>query len=169
MGRVGLKADLELISVRVRRCNGNGLQKKKKKQKGERLKISCHLQRLEGYKNTINEKNFWTLKEIVSIRFVFTFFPYRHNVTTVKTSGSHREGWLCCVVLHINLCSLFNTKSIIYIYIDMICKRIVCRWHYFYMSHSSFVCTQLNSFSRRCPWCNGYRRRKWTRWHEFKS
>ena len=22
---------------------------------------------------------------------------------------------------------------------------------------------------RKCPWCNGYRRRKWTRWHEFKS
>ena len=22
---------------------------------------------------------------------------------------------------------------------------------------------------RRCPWCNGYRRRKWSRWHEFKS
>ena len=21
----------------------------------------------------------------------------------------------------------------------------------------------------RCPWCNGYRRRIWTRWHEFKS
>ena len=21
----------------------------------------------------------------------------------------------------------------------------------------------------RCPWCNGYRRRKWTRLHEFKS
>ena len=21
---------------------------------------------------------------------------------------------------------------------------------------------------RRCPWCNGYRRRKWTRQHEFK-
>ena len=21
----------------------------------------------------------------------------------------------------------------------------------------------------RCAWCNGYRRRKWTRWHEFKS
>ena len=20
-----------------------------------------------------------------------------------------------------------------------------------------------------CPWCNGYRRRKWTRRHEFKS
>ena len=23
--------------------------------------------------------------------------------------------------------------------------------------------------NRRCPWCNGYRRRKWTRRHEFKS
>ena len=22
---------------------------------------------------------------------------------------------------------------------------------------------------RRCPWCNGYRRRIWTGWHEFKS
>ena len=22
---------------------------------------------------------------------------------------------------------------------------------------------------RRCPWCNGYRRRKWTRRHEFTS
>ena len=21
----------------------------------------------------------------------------------------------------------------------------------------------------RCPWCNGYRRREWTRRHEFKS
>ena len=24
-------------------------------------------------------------------------------------------------------------------------------------------------FEGKCPWCNGYRRRKWTRWHEFKS
>ena len=23
--------------------------------------------------------------------------------------------------------------------------------------------------TKLCPWCNGYRRRKWTRWHEFKS
>ena len=22
---------------------------------------------------------------------------------------------------------------------------------------------------RRCPWCNGYRRREWTQRHEFKS
>ena len=24
-------------------------------------------------------------------------------------------------------------------------------------------------YTRRCPWCNGYRRRNWTRRHEFKS
>ena len=26
-----------------------------------------------------------------------------------------------------------------------------------------------STYLRRCPWCNGYRRRKWTRRHEFKS
>ena len=27
----------------------------------------------------------------------------------------------------------------------------------------------INKIFRRCPWCNGYRRRKWTRRHEFIS
>ena len=39
-------------------------------------------------------------------------------------------------------------------------KRII------FMS-SSKTCHQSND--RRCPWCTGYRRRKWTRRHEFKS
>ena len=26
-----------------------------------------------------------------------------------------------------------------------------------------------NNNNSRCPWCNGYRRRKWTRRHQFKS
>ena len=29
--------------------------------------------------------------------------------------------------------------------------------------------TKLQPFHWSCSWCNGYRRRKWTRWHEFKS
>ena len=29
--------------------------------------------------------------------------------------------------------------------------------------------TKENKLIYRCPWCNGYRRRKWTRRHEFKS
>ena len=28
---------------------------------------------------------------------------------------------------------------------------------------------KVSLFVRRCPWCNGYRLRKWTRRHEFKS
>ena len=28
---------------------------------------------------------------------------------------------------------------------------------------------RLNALFRYCPWCNGYRRRKWTQRHEFKS
>ena len=27
----------------------------------------------------------------------------------------------------------------------------------------------LFNIARKCPWCNGYRHRKWTRRHEFKS
>ena len=26
-----------------------------------------------------------------------------------------------------------------------------------------------HNYMSRCPWCNGYRGRKWTWWHEFKS
>ena len=39
-------------------------------------------------------------------------------------------------------------------------------------TRSSANCRQLISlpiFLWRCPWCNGYSRRKWTRRHEFKS
>ena len=70
-------------------------------------------------------------------------------------------------------------------------KRIVCKYHYSLkdpkficlmissiantnnsIQYLSFICTQLNvkcTKNWRCPWCNGYRRRKWTRRHEFKS
>ena len=36
-------------------------------------------------------------------------------------------------------------------------------WHYPYYNGSIILPFW------RCPWCNGYRRRKWTRRHEFKS
>ena len=35
----------------------------------------------------------------------------------------------------------------------------ICKW----------TCVQSSLFFVRCPWCNGYCRRKWTRRHEFKS
>ena len=33
----------------------------------------------------------------------------------------------------------------------------------------STFCPTLGYHQGRCPWCNGYRRRNWTRRHEFKS
>ena len=30
-------------------------------------------------------------------------------------------------------------------------------------------CVTYHTYIHTCPWCNGYRRRKWTRRHEFKS
>ena len=35
--------------------------------------------------------------------------------------------------------------------------------------HLAVVAIEKGAFLWRCPWCNGYRRRKWTRRHEFKS
>ena len=32
-----------------------------------------------------------------------------------------------------------------------------------------FVYVYLCGYTTWCPWCNGYRHRKWTRWPEFKS
>ena len=39
-----------------------------------------------------------------------------------------------------------------------------CIWVYREANHLHSI-----TFHRRCPWCNGYRRRKWTRRLEFKS
>ena len=35
--------------------------------------------------------------------------------------------------------------------------------------YSNCSCYLVNKIAARCPWCNCYRRRKWTRRHEFKS
>ena len=42
-------------------------------------------------------------------------------------------------------------------------QTYICR--YMHQSIKTFISTS----TWRCPWCNGYCRRKWTRRHEFKS
>ena len=46
-----------------------------------------------------------------------------------------------------------------------------CIHHFVTYWHSTELsikrCTCVNK-QNRCPWCNGYCRRIWTRWHEFK-
>ena len=46
--------------------------------------------------------------------------------------------------------------------------------HIIYMQHNVSLTvlsavTHIITLNWRCPWCNGYRRKKWTRQHEFKS
>ena len=45
-------------------------------------------------------------------------------------------------------------------------------WSWWWLCNNMFIIKRIKQcpyITRRCPWCNGYRRRKWTRRHEFKS
>ena len=52
-------------------------------------------------------------------------------------------------------------------------KQSVCVWQYIYIYIYIYCHPQTDCFvgnkKWRCPWSNGYRRRKWTRRHELKS
>ena len=41
---------------------------------------------------------------------------------------------------------------------------------YWKVTNENFLANRkVNKSKRKCPWCNGYRRMKWTQQHEFKS
>ena len=57
-------------------------------------------------------------------------------------------------------------------------SNVICSFTWDFMCHhnhqtedSSDDCNRTDNTESfwRCPWCNGYRHRKWTRQHEFKS
>ena len=58
-----------------------------------------------------------------------------------------------------------NPKPCVWLLIDLLfltfCKN--------QDSKNKIYSSLVNHNLRRCPWCNGYRCRKWTRRHEFKS
>ena len=62
------------------------------------------------------------------------------------------------------VCSFVSLKS-------SLCLIIFRLYLYTYTCRCITAIQQQSSSSSswRCPWCNGYRRRKWTRRHEFKS
>ena len=85
------------------------------------------------------------------------------------------------IYLYIYGFCVWYTRVYIYIYI---CTHIYTRAHTFKCIRGVLVTIEGNVYSDqrsnldkaicisyigRCPWCNGYRRRKWTRRHEFKS
>ena len=74
-----------------------------------------------------------------------------------------------------SLSMLQNKKLVNLLIIKLLCKiekmsgdnEILIYW---ILSHTGISENkQADKVAWRCPWCNGYRRRKWTRRHEFKS
>ena len=81
------------------------------------------------------------------------FVLYLISQAFTNQNATHNLFRLSLVSLHINYIRLFNAKSCLYIFIKSL-------W---FINTFHILCFG------RCPWCNGYRRRKWTRRHEFKS
>ena len=48
-------------------------------------------------------------------------------------------------------------------------RRRLTSTHTHTHTHNGHIVSQINLCFVRCPWCNGYRRWKWTRPHEFKT
>ena len=68
-----------------------------------------------------------------------------------------------CVCVNKHTHTHTHTHTHIYIYV------CVCLFIYIYMYICKNIFVPVVKWLWRCTWCNGYRRRKWTRWHEFKS
>ena len=85
------------------------------------------------------------------------------------------------VYCHVNMsitviyaCLNFFTPISIKLLISICClSRLIpvylSTYLFIYITLSFYLCMSIILDHWRCPWCNGYRRRKWTRRHEFKS
>ena len=80
----------------------------------------------------------------------------------------------CLVLWHINIWGLFNAKSCLYIHLyNMVCvsywPRPSCQKKKCTCVNNRCIRSKISGDNLDCPWCSRYRRRKWTRRHEFKS
>ena len=63
----------------------------------------------------------------------------------------------------------FSQKSVVFLVsCDLSRKCVYIKCYGDYLVPSSHLSFDYNYYSWRCLWCNCYRRRKWTRRHEFK-
>ena len=98
---------------------------------------------------------------------------------------------LLCLSLWWDFCSrvwfqeifsfICNTLLLFFSFISTCLMVSTSKYYYdcYYCEFSShwmlYICVhlfnkaKLSKYLYRCQWCNGYRRRKCTRWHEFKS
>ena len=68
--------------------------------------------------------------------------------------------WLIIISVHLLFCCVLSILALIWLVLTGLFSAAIRR---------DSVSLLKFPFLRRCPWCNGYRRRKWTRRHEFKS
>ena len=97
-------------------------------------------------------------------------FKYRKTQKTVqpeKVLGIKNEiSWIL-----LNLYAMFDLSNLPYISIMCIYIYIyIYTYIYVYIYIYTYIYIHIYIYAyTRCPWCNGYRRRKWTQRHEFKS
>ena len=110
-----------------------------------------------------------------SLYFLFTlYWPVRSQpVYVINERVFTSWPWLQLIGLSTTIAfvstqlDIFNNRSLALIILFNICLLTVTwlKVLLLFNSNNSAVIILIN----RCPWCNGYRRRNWTRRHEFKS
>ena len=114
---------------------------------------------------------------------------YAYSLIFSRVLGCFLSFFFLSLPFTCRLCKIFYISVCIYVYISSMCVctcTYVCMHSNIYFQGIWVDLTCENAFDTmhkcvfqaspcvymfvwRCPWCNGYRHRKWTWWHEFKS
>ena len=102
-----------------------------------------------------------------------TWWELHRNATSVEKQEGMIGPYFYNILIHLFLKGLINLRN------DMTCVPNCGIWNSMYISRLLIILLLVGSrtfqrvilffFLWRCPWCNCYRPRKWTRRHEFKS
>ena len=113
-------------------------------------------------------KRVWTKYQM---SFIFTVVPLVvHTIIMLMLQCLHPIRQRChqlqirCNHMNFSACKLFSPPSYIGSHWVPHSYGLVL-----YLSKKKKLNKLPPSYIRMCPWCNGYRRRMWTRRHEFKS
>ena len=99
-------------------------------------------------------------KKITKKRRLKTFILLENNQPALQCLSSSRCWRVLYFVIVIKISISFPTTVLVISNAITFCSAKII------LKSQRNLCSSL---SGRCLWCNGYRRRKCTRWHEFKS
>ena len=101
--------------------------------------------------------DFWVLWQVLGTYLSFRF-PSVLFCCQPERQRPHFSGFSFFFLLTIAKCGRLAEINRLY---SKSTPKFVRIFYYYYLL--------FRVFHIRCPWCNGYHRRKWTRRHEFKS